>query len=136
MDALEESYTDHQSSRSSSYCPCEPPRSNSIGEKHYLPENHVDLLLFSEADHNGRLRMRAEDARIVKLTGKICQSFGCSDPCVFNQNWRYNERPWKAENIEHLFVYTDIIVPQSVGDRDVPLLHQFGVSTSNAAVNP
>ena len=90
---------------------------NSIGEKHYLPGYLVDLIFFDETDHNGRLRIRAEAARIVKLTGKICQSFGCSDPYVFNQNWRYNERPWKAENIEHLFVYTDIIVPQSVGDE-------------------
>ena len=109
---------------------------SSIGERRYLPENLVDLIRFGGVDHNGRLRMRAEDARHVKLTGKICQTFGCSDPYVFNQNWRYTERPWKAENIEHLFVYTDIIVPQSVGDRDVPLLHQFGVSTSNAHGQP
>ena len=73
--------------------------------------------------------------RSLRTMRTICQSFGCSDPCVFNQNWRYNERPWKAENIEHLFVYTDIIVPQSVGDRDVPLLYQFGVPTVSDVSN-
>ena len=116
--------------------PLKTVTSRSIGERKYLPGSQRDLLKFDGYDHNGCLKMRAESARVVRIEGKICETFGCPDPCLINQTWRYNERPWKMENVEHLFLYTDIITPQPVGDREVPLLKHFGVSMTNPRGQP
>ena len=90
--------------------------------------NRRNLLRFGEANDNDQLRFSAAPNCTLKFEGKITQTFGCHDPCIFTSEGMYGAVPWLKQNITQMFIYTDIITPQPVGDREVPLLKTVIVS--------
>lgn len=101
-----------------------------IQRKTFLPTllNRRNLLRFDEPNDNDQLYMAAAPNCELKFEGKITQSLGCHDPCIITSTKKYGDYPWLKQNISQLFVYTDIITPHPVGDREVPLLKTMIVS--------
>ena len=99
-------------------------------EKKWFKDNQKSIMQISGIDDNGCVKMKNTMAGGVKLRleGKICQTLGIPDPHVLTNRWEYGRHPWMTQNISQIFVYTDIITPHPVGDREVPLLKHFSVT--------
>ena len=83
---------------------------------------------------NDRLRLKAKDGYMLKFKGKLCRSLGLDDPTVIDSTWMGAPHSWTSQNIDHLFLYTDIIAPHRVGDTEVPLLRQVPVGDGQKTV--
>ena len=101
-----------------------------LAEKKWFNDNHKVAIQMSGVDANGRVKMKNGSSYEVRLEGKICQTLGVDDPHVMATDWERGRYPWTKQNINQIFVYTDIIAPYPVGDREVPLLKHFSVNNS------
>ena len=101
-----------------------------IGLRRYLPDDlrNANVLLFDGHNFNWLVKMKAKTGKEVRFEGKITQTLGVPDPFVLEDTWTYGRYPWAVQNVHQIFVYTDIISPHAVGDREVPLLKQFCVT--------
>ena len=101
-----------------------------IGARRYLSTNlkNEDLIKFDGQNFNNQLKMKTRANFAVRFKGKITQTLGVPDPFVLSDEWQYGRYPWMKQNVHQLFVYTDIITPHPVGDREVSLLKQFSVT--------
>ena len=69
-----------------------------------------DLVVFDDPPFlNDRITLRAADGYVLKFQGKICRSLGLKDPTIVGTGWVKAPYPWTSENIDHLFLFTDII---------------------------
>ena len=99
-----------------------------IFREKWMESHHRPWLRFNGVNDNGQLKMNTPQNVELKLEGKITQTLGVPDPHVLTSEWEYGRYPWMKQNVHQLFVYTDIITPHPVGDREVPLLKQFSVT--------
>ena len=94
-----------------------------------------DFVVFDDPPFlNDRIVLKAADGYVLKFEGKICRSLGLKDPTDVGTGWVRAPYPWTSENIDHLFLYTDIIASHPVGDTEVPLLRQVAVGESGGNV--
>ena len=103
-----------------------------LAEKKWFRDNQRGIMQISEIDDNGRVKMKNLMSGGIQLRfeGKICQTLGVDDPHTLSTEWESGRYAWTKQNINQIFVYTDIIAPYPVGDREVPLLKHFSVNNS------
>lgn len=101
--------------------------------KQFLVHRHAQDMVefYDQPFQNDRVIIKAKDGYFIKFEGKICQTLGFPDPTVITRIWKTGLHPWTSENIDHIFVYTDVIAPQRVGNVEVPLLRQIPVSSDS-----
>lgn len=99
--------------------------------KPYLRYEVRDYVEFEDPPYwNDRVELKAKQGYMIKFEGNICKTLGFPDPMIAGFGWRRAPQPWTKENIDHIFLYTDVVPPQLVGDYEVPLLKQFPVDKS------
>ena len=108
---------------------------DTITEKRWLDPSKRELVIVDDPPFfNDRFQLKAKDGYMLKFEGKLCRSLGLTDPTVVGSAWTRAPQPWTSENIDHLFLYTDIVAPHRVGDAEVPLLRQVPVGESRRII--